>query len=221
MVFGICEWYNIDRDDAGVASVLRDFVRESSSLRLLELSNPAIASPAASAGGAWHLPSFDSCRDLGETAAQAIGADALLVRVGALYHDCGKLKRPYFFAENQFAQANPHDKISPALSTLVITSHVKDGVELAKQYKLPAPVAGMIQQHHGTGLVSFFYARASESERDLCIDEKDFRYPGPKPQTRGCCCDACRFGGGGCAFMSDPSSWQVKNAMEDNQGEVE
>ena len=187
----------------------------SSSLRLLELSNPGhplLRRLLLEAPGTYHHSILVG--NLGETAAQAIGADALLVRVGALYHDCGKLKRPYFFAENQFAQANPHDKISPALSTLVITSHVKDGVELAKQYKLPAPVAGMIQQHHGTGLVSFFYARASESERDLCIDEKDFRYPGPKPQTREAAvvmlADSVEAA---VRSMSDPSSWQVKNAV--------
>ncbi len=153
--------------------------------------------------------------NLAETAAQAIEADALLVRVGALYHDCGKLKRPYFFVENQFAQANPHDKISPALSTLVITSHVKDGVELARQYKLPAPVISIIQQHHGTGLVLFFYARAAESERDLCIDEKDFRYPGgPKPQTREAAvvmlADSVEAA---VRSMSNPSSWQVQNTV--------
>ncbi len=187
----------------------------SSSLRLLELSNPGhplLRRLLLEAPGTYHHSILVG--NLAETAAQAIEADALLVRVGALYHDCGKLKRPYFFVENQFAQANPHDKISPALSTLVITSHVKDGVELARQYKLPAPVISIIQQHHGTGLVLFFYARAAESERDLCIDEKDFRYPGPKPQTREAAvvmlADSVEAA---VRSMSNPSSWQVQNTV--------
>ncbi|HAI87841.1 MAG TPA: hypothetical protein DCL63_12710, partial [Firmicutes bacterium] len=153
--------------------------------------------------------------NLAETAAQAVGADALLVRVGALYHDVGKLKRPYFFVENQFAQANPHDKISPALSTLVITSHAKDGVELARQYRLPKSVIDLIQQHHGTGLVSFFYQRAAENDRDQSVDEKDFRYPGPRPQSREAAivmlADSVEAA---VRAQSDASPWQVQSTVK-------
>ncbi|MDI3280890.1 MAG: HDIG domain-containing protein, partial [Bacillota bacterium] len=114
----------------------------------------------------------------------AVGADPLLARVGAYYHDVGKLKRPYFFVENQMAAENPHDKLSPTLSTLIITSHVKDGLDLAREYRLPRVVADIIQQHHGDDLVRYFYFRATEHERDQPVSEEDFRYAGPKPQSK-------------------------------------
>ena len=101
-----------------------------------------------------------------------------------MYHDIGKTKRPYFFIENQYGGENPHDKIAPTLSTLIIISHVKDGVELARQHKLPEVVIDFIRQHHGTTLVRYFYHKAKEQARDDCCDEKDFRYPGPKPQSK-------------------------------------
>jgi len=186
-----------------------------SPMRLLELSNPGhplLRRLLLEAPGTYHHSILVG--NLAETAAQAVDADALLVRVGALYHDVGKLKRPYFFVENQFAQANPHDKISPALSTLVITSHAKDGVELAKQYKLPKSVVDLIQQHHGTGLVSFFYQRASENGRDQSVDEKDFRYPGPRPQTREAAivmlADSVEAA---VRAQSDVSPWQVQSTV--------
>ena len=122
--------------------------------------------------------------NLAEAAAEAIGADGLLARVGAAYHDVGKVRRPYFFVENQLGGDNPHDRISPSLSTLIITSHVKEGIELAKQYKLPAVITDFIRQHHGDDLVKYFYHKAVESDKDGSVDERDFRYPGPKPQTK-------------------------------------
>src|SRR5690606_17413701 len=88
--------------------------------------------------------------NLAEAAAEAVNADPLLVRVGSYYHDIGKLKRPFFFIENQISRENPHDKIAPSLSTLIITSHVKDGLELAREHKLPPDIQGIIEQHHGT-----------------------------------------------------------------------
>lgn len=121
--------------------------------------------------------------NLAEAAAEAVGADGLLARVGSTYHDIGKLKRPYFFVENQLGMDNPHDKIAPSLSTLIITSHVKDGLELAKEYKLPAVISQFIAEHHGTNLVNFFYHRALETNGDT-IEENDYRYSGPKPQTK-------------------------------------
>jgi len=122
--------------------------------------------------------------NLAEAAAEAVGGDGLLARVGAFYHDIGKLKRPYFFVENQVGKDNPHDKIAPSLSTLIVTSHVKDGLELAGEYKLPDVVTQFIAQHHGTDLVRFFYHRATEASEDGSVEEKDFRYPGPKPQGK-------------------------------------
>ena len=107
----------------------------------------------------------------------------MLVRVGAYYHDIGKIKRPYFFVENQIAQDNPHEKLTPTLSTLIITAHVKEGVELARQAGLPEAVVDILEQHHGTDLVRYFYARAAENaQADLA--ETDFRYDGPRPQTK-------------------------------------
>ncbi|HBI27223.1 MAG TPA: phosphohydrolase, partial [Peptococcaceae bacterium] len=102
--------------------------------------------------------------NLAEAAAEAIHADPLLVRVGAYYHSFGKLKRPYFFIENQMSRDNPHDKLASSLSTLIIRLHVKDGLELAREYKLPPAIQEIIEQHHGTSLIAYFYQRALESE---------------------------------------------------------
>lgn len=113
-----------------------------------------------------------------------MGAEPLLVRVGAYYHDIGKIKRPYLFIENQLYAENPHDKLAPSLSTLILTSHVKDGVEMAKEHKLPQGVVDIIEQHHGTGLVTFFYHKALENDRNENIVEEDYRYDGPKPQSK-------------------------------------
>lgn len=122
--------------------------------------------------------------NLAETAAESVGANGVLVRVGAYYHDIGKIKRPLFFIENQVGADNPHDKIAPTLSTLIVTSHIKDGADLCRDYKLPQNIIDIVQQHHGTTLVSYFYKRATENEHGDCIIEADFRYEGPRPQTK-------------------------------------
>jgi len=154
-----------------------------SSVRLLELSNPnrpILKRLLMEAPGTYHHSILVG--NLAEAAAEAVNADATLVRVGSMYHDIGKLKRPYFFIENQFTQDNPHDKIAPTLSALIITSHVKDGLELAKEHNLPQQIQDIIAQHHGDGLVSFFYHKALEENED--IPEDTFHYEGPKPQTK-------------------------------------
>jgi cyclic-di-AMP phosphodiesterase PgpH len=124
---------------------------------------------------------------IGEAAAEAIGARGLLVRVGAYFHDSGKMLKPAYFIENQ-GQENRHESLVPAMSTLIIIAHVKEGVELARQYNLPQPIVDIIAEHHGTTLVEFFYRRATElSQTDpngTEIDEQNFRYPGPKPSSR-------------------------------------
>lgn len=125
---------------------------------------------------------------LAEAAAESIGARGLLVRVGAYYHDIGKMLKPGYFIENQAQGDNRHDSLVPAMSTLVIIAHVKDGADLARQNKLPEQIIDFIQQHHGTTLVEYFYRQASE-QRDKDpesgeVDESSFRYPGPKPQTK-------------------------------------
>lgn len=121
--------------------------------------------------------------NLAEVATREIGGNAILSRVGAYFHDVGKLKRPNFFKENQMAE-NPHDKLTPNLSTLVITSHTKDGVELGMKYRLPRIIQDMIAQHHGTTLVVYFYHKALQGEKTEEIKESNFRYEGPLPDTR-------------------------------------
>lgn len=156
-----------------------------STVRLLELSNPSqplLKRLLLEAPGTYHHSILVG--NLAEAAAEAVNADPLLVRVGSYYHDIGKLKRPFFFIENQISRENPHDKIAPSLSTLIITSHVKDGLELAREHKLPPDIQGIIEQHHGTSLVAYFYQKALESDRPELVTEEEFRYDSVKPQTR-------------------------------------
>jgi putative nucleotidyltransferase with HDIG domain len=124
---------------------------------------------------------------LAESAAEAIGARGLLVRVGAYFHDVGKMLKPAYFVENQ-GKENRHESLVPAMSTLIIVAHVKEGVELARQYNLPQPIVDLIAEHHGTTLVEYFFRRAEErSQSDPNgeeVDEQTYRYPGPKPTTR-------------------------------------
>jgi cyclic-di-AMP phosphodiesterase PgpH len=125
---------------------------------------------------------------ISEAAADAIGANALLTYVGALYHDIGKMNKPEYFVENQSGGRSKHDKLSPAMSLLVIVGHVKDGLEMAREFDLPRPVQHFIEAHHGTTLVEYFYHRAKEqAEADEMMEnpsEIEYRYPGPKPRTR-------------------------------------
>lgn len=123
--------------------------------------------------------------NLANAAALEIGADALLARVGSYYHDIGKIKRSNFFVENQPQGLSSHDKLKPNLSALVITAHVREGVELAREYRLPQEITAIIQQHHGTSLVRYFYARAlEEGSGPEAVPESRFRYPGEKPQSK-------------------------------------
>lgn len=153
-------------------------------LRLLELSNPnqpMMRRLLIEAPGTYYHSILVG--NLAEAAAEDIGANPLLCRVGAYYHDIGKLKRPYFFKENQITRDNPHDKITANLSALVITSHVKDGVELAGKSKLPSSVIRIIEEHHGNTLVAYFYHKALNGENPEAVDESKFRYPFRRPQT--------------------------------------
>ncbi len=154
-------------------------------VKLLELSNPnqpILRRLLIEAPGTYYHSILVG--NLAEAAAEDIGANPLLCRVGAYYHDIGKLKRPYFFKENQITKDNPHDKITPNLSALVITSHVKDGIELAEKYKLPSAVVRIIEEHHGNTLVAYFYHKAMKAEGSEGVDEAKFRYPFRKPQTK-------------------------------------
>ncbi len=121
--------------------------------------------------------------NLAEAACESIGANGLLARVGSYYHDLGKTKRPHFFIENQMNIENPHDKISPQLSKTIIIAHPYDGAEMLAEYNLPTEIIDIAEQHHGTTLLKYFYHKAMQ-QSDKQIEESDFRYPGPKPQTK-------------------------------------
>lgn len=156
-----------------------------SPLRLLELSNPnhpLLRRLLVEAPGTYHHSVMVA--NLAESAAEAIGADGLLARVGAYYHDIGKVKRPQFFIENQMQMGNPHDKISPHLSKTIILAHPKDGVELLAEHRIPKPIRDIAAQHHGTTLLKYFYHKAKELNGENQVLEEDFRYPGPKPQFK-------------------------------------
>lgn len=151
--------------------------------RLSELSNPSsplLQRLLLEAPGTYQHSLIIS--NLVEQAVKRIGGNALLARVGALYHDVGKLKRPSFFVENQFTTDNPHDRLSPHLSYLIITAHVRDGIDLLREYGLPAELEDFVLQHHGTTILSYFYKRALEDTPSL--DELSFRYPGPRPRSK-------------------------------------
>lgn len=156
-----------------------------SPLRLLDLSNPnqpLLRKLLIEAPGTYHHSIMVG--NLSEAAAEAIGADGLLARVGAYYHDLGKTKRPQFFIENQMHNENPHDKISPNLSKSIILSHTKDGVDLLKKHKIPEPIQDIAAQHHGTTLLKYFYHKALKEADGTTILEEDYRYPGPKAQFK-------------------------------------
>lgn len=168
----------------GALPFLESFFGVTTHIKLLELSNPAepvLHRLLTEAPGTYQHSVMVA--NLAEAAAQSIGADALLCRVGAYYHDVGKIRRPRFFVENQVGQENPHDRLAPSLSSLIIISHVKDGLDLARQYKLPDMLTRFIAEHHGTSLVSYFYHQARSRSTEPVFEE-DFRYPGPKPQSR-------------------------------------
>jgi putative nucleotidyltransferase with HDIG domain len=155
-------------------------------LKLLELSNPnspLLKKLLMEAPGTYHHSMLVA--NLSEMAAEEVGANPVITRIGAYYHDVGKISRPYFFKENQISKENPHDKITGNLSTLIILSHVKDGLELAKEYNLPKVIQDIIAQHHGTTLVKYFYyTLKNNSENPDEIKEEDYRYPGPIPNTK-------------------------------------
>ena len=151
--------------------------------KLIELSNPnhpLLRRLMIETPGTYHHSMVVA--NLAEAAAEAIGADAVLVRVGAYYHDIGKLVRPLYFKENQIGE-NPHDKTDPRVSTAILTEHTRDGVELAKKHHLPEPIIDMIRQHHGNTAAMYFYAKTVKMLGEENVDINEFRYDGPKPQT--------------------------------------
>jgi len=185
------------------------------SLTLLEwcdASKPLLKRLATEAPGTW-----SHCLQLGsmcEGAAEAIGARGLLARVGAYYHDIGKINKPNYFAENQGDSPSRHDKLSPEMSLLIILAHVKDGLEMAREYGLPQVLHQFIATHHGTTLVQYFYYAAAEQRRaeaDRAPEEVEFRYPGPKPQSQEA----------GILMLADAAESSVRAMSEPTPGRIE
>ncbi len=151
-------------------------------LELLDLEQPLMKNLMITAPGTYHHSVIVG--NLVEAAAEVVGVNPLLGRVSAYYHDIGKTKMPEYFIENQSGSLSKHEKLTPHMSSMIIASHVKEGIELAKQHKLPEPVIDIIQQHHGTTLMTYFYQKAKEQQSDHEISEGEYKYPGPPPQSR-------------------------------------
>ncbi|UCG65668.1 MAG: HDIG domain-containing protein [Deltaproteobacteria bacterium] len=159
-------------------------------IKLLELSSldqPILKDLMVNAPGTYHHSVVVS--NMVEATAESVHANPLLAKVSAYYHDIGKIKKPLYFVENQVRGENRHEKLAPSMSSLILISHVKDGVELAKQQRLGKEIIDTIDQHHGTGLISYFYEKAKDQSgkkggRSSPVKEQDFRYPGPRPQTK-------------------------------------
>jgi putative nucleotidyltransferase with HDIG domain len=171
----------------GIAPIIESLFGYTTDIKLLELANmdhPLLKDLILQAPGTYHHSIIVG--SLVEAAAKSIAAHPLLARVSAYYHDIGKLKKPLYFIENAGGEENKHDHLTPTMSSLILISHVKDGVEMARENRLGERIGHIIQQHHGTSLISFFYQKAKEKEnREMeTINENDFRYPGPKPQTK-------------------------------------
>lgn len=168
---------------SGVLPIFEWIFDVSTNVKLVELGNlnhSLLKELAIKTPGTYHHSIVVS--SLSEAACQAIGANSLLAKVGSYYHDIGKTRKPNYFIENQFDIENPHDRLMPYVSSLIIKNHVKDGVEIAKKYRLGSQIIDIIEQHHGTMIVKFFYDKAKEM--GLNPNEEDFRYPGPKPQSK-------------------------------------
>ena len=171
----------------GLLPVIEHVFNYTTDIKLLELANlehPLLEEMMVNAPGTYHHSILIG--NLAKAAAESIGAHPLLARVSAYYHDIGKLKMPHYFIENRTGNDDVHKGLTPNMSALIILSHIKEGIEMARQYRLGKKITDMIAQHHGTSLVSYFYNRAKELEDPKLhvIEEKDFRYGGPKPQTK-------------------------------------
>ena len=171
----------------GFAPIIESLFGYTTDIKLLELANmdhPVLKDLILQAPGTYHHSIIVG--SLVEAAAKSIAANPLMARVSAFYHDIGKLKKPLYFIENAGGGENKHDHLAPTMSSLILISHVKDGVEMARENRLGERIGHIIQQHHGTSLISYFYQKAKEKENPEMesINENDFRYPGPKPQTK-------------------------------------
>ncbi|MBC7963770.1 MAG: HDIG domain-containing protein, partial [Steroidobacteraceae bacterium] len=172
---------------SGFVPAIETLFQYTTDIKLLELANlnsPVLRELMIKAPGTYHHSVVVG--NLVEAAAESINANPLLARVAAYYHDIGKVSKPHYFIENQAGEENRHDKLAPSMSALILISHLKEGAEVARDKRLGQQIVDIIRQHHGTGLIRFFYerAKAQADASGSLVDEKDFRYPGPKPQTR-------------------------------------
>jgi putative nucleotidyltransferase with HDIG domain len=159
-------------------------------MRLIEmatLDHPLLKELSIQAPGTWNHSMVIGM--MVESAADAIGANPVVCRVGAYFHDVGKTTKPLYFVENQSPGDNRHDKLSPSMSALIIRAHVKEGVELSRKHRLPQVIEDLIAQHHGTSMIEYFYEKARKEAEESgadgdSVDKGSFSYPGPKPQTR-------------------------------------
>ncbi len=199
-----------------ITPIIEHLLGYTTNIRLLELSrldHPLLKELSIKAPGTYHHSLVIG--SLVEAAAEVVHANPLLARVSAYYHDIGKVKKPLYFVENQRGE-NRHERLTPTMSALILISHVKEGVELARQHDLGTEIIDVIRQHHGTSLISYFYNKAKEMEDpDLHeVDEKDFRYPGPKPQTKEAglvmLADAVEAA---CKTIQDPSPAKIQGAV--------
>jgi putative nucleotidyltransferase with HDIG domain len=161
---------------------LFDFTTDFKLLELSSSNNPLLRQFSVVAPGTYQHSIMAAT--LAESAASAVGANPLLARVASLYHDIGKITKPNYFIENISNSENPHDKLSPTMSSLIISSHVKDGQELAKKYKLGDKIENIIGEHHGTSMIGAFYEKAFNENKDGHLSKDAFRYSGKKPQTK-------------------------------------
>jgi len=171
---------------SGILFIFEGVFHVATDITLLELSDtnrPLLRELSLRAPGTYHHSM--NVGYLAETAAEAIGAHSLLARVGSYYHDIGKMAKPEYFVENQrHGTRNPHDRLAPSMSSLILAAHIKDGIELAEEAHLPRSIIDIIQQHHGTSLMSFFYHKAIDQGSDGKEVEGSYRYPGPRPETK-------------------------------------
>jgi putative nucleotidyltransferase with HDIG domain len=170
---------------AGLAPLVEIAFGYTADISLLELANldrPILRKLMIEAPGTYHHSVIVG--SLVEAAAAEIGANHLLAKVCGYYHDIGKIKKPLYFIENQKAGKNKHDKLAPSMSSLILIAHVKDGVEMARENKLGQVIIDTIRQHHGSSLIKYFFEKAKQRKGEDAVKIDDFRYPGPKPQTR-------------------------------------
>ncbi len=174
---------------AGITPIIEHIGGYVTDMRLIEmatLDHPLLKELSIQAQGTWNHSVVMGM--MAEAAAEAVDANPVLARVGAYFHDVGKLKKPIYFIENQFGEENRHDRLSPSMSALIVRSHVRDGVDIARKAKLPEILVNFIPEHHGTSLIQFFYEKATKEAKenggDQEVDRTLYTYPGPRPQTK-------------------------------------